>query len=431
VYTVLTLAGSGSSGQQDGVGKNAIFYNPMGVAVDVNRNVFVADTYGQTIRKVSSSGLVSTIAGRYGSAGYSDGQGTYANFYYPLDVAVDTAGKIYVADKDANTIRQITPSGFVSTLAGRAGSASFADGLGTNAYFYYPTGVAVDSVGDVFVADQYNHRIRQISSSGMVSTLAGGGYGFGDGTGTNAYFYNPSGVAVDTLGYVYVADYQYCRLRKVTLLGAVSTLAGWSCGYADGQGTAASFSNFYGVAVSRTGPVFVADTSNYRVRKVTPKGFVTTFAGSGSQAWSDGLGTAASFWSIKGVALDSTDSMYVTESVWSYWGSYSQRIRKISVSTSAVSTVAGTSACSFGDGWGTSGSMCNPFGVAVNDAGEVYVADSSNNRVRVFTGASFHPRQCICFDVRTCIVCRRFVLSSWSNRCVVRQGTSLHDRDRW
>ncbi len=201
---------------------------------------------------------VSTLAGS-GTSGYTDGTGTSAQFKNPYGVAVDGAGNVYVADRYNHRIRKITTSGVVSTLAGS--SQGYTDGTGTSAQFYNPTGVAVDGAGNVYVADLSNHRIRKITTSGVVSTLAGSTSGYADGTGTSAQFNNPSGVAVDGAGNVYVADLSNHRIRKITALGVVSTLAGSTYGYADGTGTSASFDKPYGVAVDGAGNVYVADLS--------------------------------------------------------------------------------------------------------------------------------------------------------------------------
>ena len=199
---------------------------------------------------------VSTLAGS--TQGYTDGTGTSAKFYNPTGVAVDGAGNVYVADLSNHRIRKITTSGVVSTLAG-SGTSGYTDGTGTSAQFNSPTGVAVDGAGNVYVADQGNHRIRKITTSGVVSTLAGSTSGYTDGTGTSAKFYNPSGVAVDGAGNVYVADQSNHRIRKITASGVVSTLAGSTYGYTDGTGTSAKFAYPFGVAVDGAGNVYVAD----------------------------------------------------------------------------------------------------------------------------------------------------------------------------
>mgnify|MGYP000863199809 CR=1 FL=1 len=328
---VTTLAGSGSLGSADGTGTAASFDNPRGVAVDGSGNVYVADTEGHLIRKITSAGVVTTLAGS-GSEGSADGTGTAASFNYPYGVAVDGSGNVYVADGSNHLIRKITSAGVVTTLAG-SGSSGSANGTGTAASFNYPSSVAVDGSGNVYVADYYNSLIRKITSAGVVTTLAGSGsYGSINGTGTAASFDMPYGVAVDGSGNVYVGDKDNHLIRKITSAGVVTTLAGTgSQGSADGTGTAASFDNPRGVAVDGSGNVYVADTYNHLIRKITSAGVVTTLAGSGSLGSADGTGTAASFDNPRGVAVDGSGNMYVADT-WNHL------IRKITTTLASGST---------------------------------------------------------------------------------------------
>jgi sugar lactone lactonase YvrE len=315
VWVVNTLAGSSTSGSADGTGTGARFYSPEGMAVDSTDNVYVADTINHRIRKFTPEGVVTTLAGS-GTSGYAEGTGTEAKFRYPKDVAVDdSAGNVYVADRDNYRIRKIVIStGEVTTLAGS--TQGYADGTGTEAKFKDPSGVAVDSAGNVYVADMWNHRIRKITPGGVVTTLAGSTDGYADGTGTEAKFSGPFGVAVDSAGNVYVADqYNHC-IRKISPEGVVTTLAGGTEGDVDGTGTAARFSSPYGVAVDSAGNVYVVDQGNHRIRKITPEGVVTTLAGNGpfGYGYADGTGTAAKFDHPQGVAVDSAGIVYVGDS---------------------------------------------------------------------------------------------------------------------
>jgi len=255
-----TLAGTaGSLGSTDGTGSAARFDSPRGVAVDASGNIFVADTRNSTIRKITSAGVVTTLAGLAESIGSTDGTGSAARFFYPTSVAVDTAGNIFVADSYNYTIRKITSAGVVTTLAGSAGSGGSTDGTGSAARFNQPMSVAVDTAGNVFVADTLNDKIRKVTSAGVVTTLAG--------TSLNL----PHGVAVDTAGNVFVADTFNHTINKITSAGVVTTLAGraGSAGSTNGIGSAARFDDPYGVAVDTAGNIFVADTSNHTIRSST------------------------------------------------------------------------------------------------------------------------------------------------------------------
>jgi hypothetical protein len=334
--TVTTLAGAGPAGSADGVGTVASFYGPRGVAVDAVGNVYVVDPGNGKIRKINAAGQVTTLAGS-GLVGSADGIGTAASFFGPSGVAVDAAGIVYVADATNHKIRKISAAGVVTTLAG-SGSAGSADGTGSAASFSEPKGVAVDAAGNVYVADTGSHTIRKISSAGEVTTLAGSSAsGSIDGTGTAASFYLPSGVAVDIAGNVVVADYGNNMIRKISAAGVVTTLAGGVRGSTDGTGTAASFAGPWGVAVDAVGNVYVGDFGNRKIRKISAAGEVTTLAGSGGIGSVDGTGTAASFYSPKGVAVDAAGNVYVADGDGA--GDFANKIRKItgdSVTSTAV-----------------------------------------------------------------------------------------------
>jgi sugar lactone lactonase YvrE len=329
-YTFVTFAGG--RGSADGTGNSARFSFPTGVAVDGAGNIYVADMWNDTIRKATPGGDVTTLAGLAGSTGSSDGIGSNARFYSPQGVAVDGAGNLYVADMWNSTIRKVTPHGVVTTLAGSAGSMGSEDGVGIAARFKHPTGLAVDSSGNVYVADSENNSIRKVTPDGVVTTVAGvaGSYGSADGTMSVARFSYPRGVAVDDAGNVYVADANNFTIRKVAPGGVVTTVAGLpgSPGSADGTGSAARFGLIAGglfgnipegptgVAVDGAGNLYVADSGNDAIRKVTPKGEVTTLAGLAGFdgiGSSDGTGSAARFNSPQGVAVDGVGNVYVAD----------------------------------------------------------------------------------------------------------------------
>ena len=391
---VTTLAGTaGLSGSADGTGAAARFYRPEGVAVDGAGNVFVADNWNHTIRKITPSGVVTTLAGTANISGSADGGAAAARFYYPSGVAVDGAGNLFVADSANFTIRKITPNGVVTTLAGSAGLLGSADGTGAAARFDSPCGLAVDGAGNVFVADNYT--IRKITPSGVVTTLAGlaDSQGSADGTGAAARFNGPSGVAVDGAGNLFVRDSDYntytYTIRKITYAGVVTTLAGMgrSAGSADGTGAAARFSytdpglssSFgpTGVAVDGAGSVFVADTDNDTIRKITPTGVVTTLAGTARLYGSaDGAGAAASFGRPQGVAVDGVGNVFVADTD-------NNTIRKIEPS-GVVTTLAGPGPLSGdvgADGTGAAARFDRPFGVAADETGNVFVADGSIRKI--------------------------------------------------
>jgi len=367
---VSTLAGS-TEGFRDGLGRSAQFNIPADVALDAAGNVYVADQQNHLIRKITPEGLVSTLAGS--TEGFRDGAGRSAEFNRPSGVVLDAEGNVYVADYFNNRIRKITPEGLVSTLAGS--TEGFRDGAGRSAQFHYPYDVAVDAAGNVYVADQQNHLIRKITPEGLVSTLAGSTVGFRDGSGRSAQFNFPSGVSLDTEGNVYVADYGNHRIRKITPEGLVSTLAGSTVGFRDGSGRSAQFDRPSGGVLDAGGNVYVADEFNNLIRKITPEGLVSTFAGS-IWGFRDGSGTSAEFNRPTGVALDAADNVYIANS-------YNHRIRKITPE-GVVSTIVGSTQ-GFRDGDGTSAQFNYPYGVAVDAEGNVYVADSFNNRIRKIT----------------------------------------------
>ena len=308
---VVTVAGNGALGFADGNIADARFYQPTGIALDADGNIYVADSENHRIRKITAGGTVSTLAGS-GTSGSADGDGTAAQFNSPRAVAVDATGNVYVADGINNKIRKITPAGTVSTLAG-SGASGFADGDGINAKFYFPKGIALDASGNLYVADDINHRIRKITPTGTVTTIAGSTSGSDDGDGINAKFHSPRGVTLDAAGNIYVADAGNHRIRKITPAGTVSTIAGSTVGVTEGIGTAAKFNGPAGIAVDASGNIYVADDENERIRKITTNGTVSTLAGGFLQGFTDGVGGDAQFRSPTGLAIDASGNIYVAD----------------------------------------------------------------------------------------------------------------------
>ena len=293
---VSTFAGDPRfAGTADGTGSAARFERPSGIALDPWGNIYVSDDDAPTIRKITPAGEVSTFAGSPDAYGSTDGIGSAARFTSIYGVAADSLGNVYVADTLNYTIRKITPDGSVSTFAGSAELSGSTDGVGSDARFGYPSGVAVDRSGNVFVADAQNSVIRKITPDRRVTTIAGsaGLIGDADGVGSDARFVSPSGIAVDLAGNVYIGDPDAHMIRKITPSLMVSTLGGvgGSQGQTDGTGSAARFRFPWGVVVDSTGNLFVAELGNNAIRRgsaleTSPARLVNistrSFAGSGS-----------------------------------------------------------------------------------------------------------------------------------------------------
>ncbi len=306
--TLTTFAGS-SAGYNTGSGTTAQFNRPYGIAFDGGGAVVLTDQNNYRVRKIFSDGSTGLLAGS-GVAGNINGTGAAAQFSGLAGVARDGFNNTYVTDVNFNTIKKITSSGVVTTVAG--GTEGNADGIGAAAQFNRPYGLTSDINGNLYVSDTYNHRIRKISAAGVVTTLAGSTQGYADGTGTAAQFNHPFGIAVDGAGNVYVGE--NCRIRKITPAGVVTTFAGGTPGFANGNGTAAQFQNgINGIATDAAGNLFVADTYNYRIRKITATGEVTTYAGLGYSGTTDGDVSVGTFSEITGIAVGSTGIVYIVD----------------------------------------------------------------------------------------------------------------------
>lgn len=383
---VTTLAGApGVPGSADGRSGAARFNSPLGIAVDRAGNLYVADTQNHAIRKIAPSGLVTTLAGAPRARGCADGTGAAARFNAPVGIAIDESGTLYVADGANQTIRKITAAGAVTTLAGSVGVSGSADGDGPAARFSGPKGIVVDGAGDLYVTDRGNGTVRKITAGGTVTTIAGtaGSAGPADGLGAAARFNFPSGVTLDNSGNLYVADRANQAIRKITLSREVTTFAGAPnlIGDADGIGAAARFSTPISIAADRRGNAYVADQGNQTIRKISTSGVVTTLAGSpGLIGSADGNGSAARFYNPAAVAVDRSSNVYVADS-------YNHTIRKITAA-GRVTTLAGTAGASgAADGNGPAARFSGPGGIVVDDAGNIYVTEYLNNTIRKITPA--------------------------------------------
>ncbi len=320
---VTTLAGTGLPGQNNGSASVATFNQLGGIVARPDGSLVVSDARNNLLRNISPTGDVTTFAGG-GPFGSVDGNGVAASFQNLEGLALAANGDIYVADVDGHRIRRVTPAGDVSTIAGNGVSTSV-DGNGTSATFNNPTGVAANSNGDLYVVEKVGNVVRKITPSGDVSTLAGSSSsGFTDGNGSAAAFRSPTGVAVDTSGNLYVADSANHSIRKITPAGNVTTLAGSSAsGTTDGVGAMATFATPMGVTIGRDGNLFVVDNASSQVRMVTPSGVVSTLAGDQrAQGSQDGIGAAATFANPKAVAMGPDGALYVADT-------NSRKIRKL------------------------------------------------------------------------------------------------------
>jgi sugar lactone lactonase YvrE len=382
-YSFTIFAGTPPpTGSRDGAGAEARFHNPVAIAADAGGNTYVADRDNAVIRKITPAGVVTTFAGLADVVGAADDTGAAARFVQPSGIALDAAGNVYVADESAHTIRKITPAGVVTTLAGLADSPGAADGTGNAARFRNPRGVAVDASGNVYIADTSNRTIRKITPAGAVTTLAGaaGLSGNADGTGANARFNDLAGLAIDAGGNLFAVDSFSHVVRKITPAGVVTTLAGQagSFGTANGTGSIARFNSPFGIAADASGNLYVADTVNETIRRITPDGTVSVFAGSTLGGNLDGTGASARFFRPQGIALDSAGNVYIADT-------FNHSIRKLS--PAAVSSTLAGGGGNFGstDGAGTVARFNRPRGIDIDSQGNLFVSESFNNTVRKIT----------------------------------------------
>ena len=333
-YTFTTIAGlAGVSGTADGTNSTARLHWPSGLAVDEAGNIYVADLLNYTIRKIVPAGtnwVVSTLAGLAGTNGFADGTNDQARFDHPSGVAVDHEGNLFVTDSFNETIRKISPVGtnwVVSTVTGLAGAAGFDDGTNSQARFHRPEAIAADSSGKLYVTDRLNSTVRQVSPVGtnwVVSTLAGSAsiIGFEDGTNGDAKFFQPFGISWHDSGDLYVADFGNNAIRKISPIGpdwVTTTVAGFSgaTGTNDGSASQAKFNSPNGIAVNDSATLYVVDQFSYTIRKIEPVGsswVVSTVAGlAGVRGTNNGVGLSARFYLPWGIATDGAGNLFVAD----------------------------------------------------------------------------------------------------------------------
>jgi uncharacterized protein (TIGR03437 family) len=386
-----TIVGNGTLGfSGDGAAANAAELNrPTGVAVDGSGNIYIADSLNNRIRVAQAGGSVKTFAGNGGYSYSGDGgAATSAQMNSPHAVVADGAGNYYIADAGNNVVRKVSANGVITTFAGNGSAGSTGDGsAATGAELSGPQGLALDSAGNLYIADTGNSRVREVSG-GTITTVAGNGTaGYaGDGSAaTSAQLYAPVGLAFDAKGNLYIADTDNSAVRKVTN-GVISTVAGNGLQGYTGDGGAASKAQLnypQGVAVDAAGNLYITDTLNYAIRMVSPTGNIATIAGNGVAGYS-GDGGAASLALLSdptGIAVDSAGNVFFSDA--------GAAVRKIYVNGPII-TIAGNGDLGYsGDGgMATSASLNGPAGIAVDPKGNVYIADSANNAVRLLQFAA-------------------------------------------
>jgi sugar lactone lactonase YvrE len=299
-----------------GIAAPALLPSPSCIAVDASGNLYVGDSSLNTIQMISPTGATSLVAGSTGLGGSTDGTGTGALFNQPGGIVINNSGTLFVSDTGNSTIRKIAPGGVVTTFAGSAANKSFQNGTGTSAWFNSPVGISLDALGNLFVADSKNAVIRKISPAGAVTTFSGTAGSVGS-TDSPPRFNGPFGLAVDfSTSFVYIADTNNKTIRKITVPGVVSTLAGTvlTTGSTDGIGSIALFSLPEGEATDIAGNVYIADTASSTIRKMTPNGTVTTIAGqAGVQGLTDGTGTGSLFNQPEALTVDTAGNIYVAD----------------------------------------------------------------------------------------------------------------------
>ncbi len=350
------------------------------------KKTYLSFALGILIAFGAQAQIISTVAGN-GTESFSGdgGQATAAELDHPYGVFQDASGNLFIADQWNHKIRKVTPAGVISTIAGGSAGFSGDGGQATAAHLNYPSQIYVDAAGNVFIADEFNSCIRKINTSGVISTVAGiggsGGYNGDGGQATAAQLNTCTDMTFDAAGNMYIADYTGQRIRKVNTSGVISTIAGTgTVGYSgdNGPATAALLNYPYGIAINSAGEIFFSDRYNNRIRKIDVSGIITTIAGTGAATYTgdNGPATAATVNNCYKVNLDAAGNIYIAD-----FGN--SVIRKIDLS-GTITTIAGSTGGYGGDGGpATSAKLSQPGGVFVNSGGDVFIGDANNYRVRM------------------------------------------------
>ena len=388
---ITTYAGTGTSGSNgdNGAATSAQLHAPTAVSVDVKGNAYVADTYNNKIRMVNSAGIITTFAGtgQQGNSG-DGGLATAAQLSRPTGLAIDVNGILYIIDNESSLVRKVSTTGIITNFAGTGASGSSGDsGLASAATFGYITAVSADIFGKLYIADTDNNNIRMVSGTGIITTFAGMvPYGGDGGAATSALMNQPRAVSADGNGNVYIVDFGNNRIRKVSSSGIITTFAGTGTQGSSGDGGQASLAQFYyafGISADSSGNVFIVDAGNNKIRKVNSAGIISTYAGTGTKGSSGdgGQATLAQLANPYGCWTDQNGNVYIADTV-------NGKIRKVNVA-GIIATYAGTGTqgTSGDNGPASLAQLGYPYGGSVDGNGNVYIADSGNGRIRKVNSA--------------------------------------------
>jgi len=382
---ITTIAGTGTGGYagDGGLAVNAQINRPSGLAVDGQGNLFLADYFNHRVRKVDVGGVISTVAGN-GTAGFSGDNGAASNaqLNFPSGVSLDNQGNLFIADRNNNRVRKVDSLGIISTVAGN-GTFGFAGdgGPATTAQLKEPWAIVVDAAGNLYISDELNDRVRKVNTSGVITSIAGTDDVGDGGLAKNALIDYPTGIAADPQGNIYVADYGLSRIRKIAPTGLITTIAGNGVDGDAGDGgpaTSAQINGPWQLALDGSGNLYITDSFNSRIRKVATNGIITTIAGNGTDGFSGdgGPATSAQLNGAEGVVVDSAGNVYIADT-------FNHRVRKVDP-TGTITTIAGTGTRGYnGDNIpATTAQLYYPIGLALDSNNNLYIADDSNNRIR-------------------------------------------------